>query len=206
VSSHCDGSHPCPARSGGIDSDVLHVVEDSSSVQPFVPSSLPVSSFIRVFQPPARCSLLRPLLTFRAISCAGSPQVRTRCFRTRPHHLPPRLNRWISLCRASSSHHVGFLWCSCSSACPFRLAFLPPRSVTLPELASTSNLIFMFPCFGSFTGDSHPFCNAPMLGAHKALQRTRPSHPGCNRTSSWAGSLSCGSLGNSDAYPVSHAL
>ena len=45
-----------------------------------------------------------------------------------------------------------------------------PRQVTLPELASTGDFIFMFPCFGSFTGDSHPIYNAPMLGAHNAIQ------------------------------------
>jgi len=43
-----------------------------------------------------------------------------------------------------------------------------PRSVTLPELASTRDFIFMFPCFGSFTGGFHPIYNAPMLGAHKS--------------------------------------
>jgi hypothetical protein len=42
-----------------------------------------------------------------------------------------------------------------------------PWLVTLPELASTGDFIFMFPCFGSFTGDFHPISNAPMLGAHK---------------------------------------
>ena len=31
-----DRTHPCLARSGGNGLDVLHVVEDSSSVQPFV--------------------------------------------------------------------------------------------------------------------------------------------------------------------------
>ena len=40
---------------------------------------------------PARCSLLRSLLTPLPVSTQGPPQVRTRCFQTRPHHLPPRL-------------------------------------------------------------------------------------------------------------------
>ena len=31
-----DGTHPYPARSGGIGSDVLHAVEHSSSVRPFL--------------------------------------------------------------------------------------------------------------------------------------------------------------------------
>ena len=49
-----------------------------------------------------------------------------------------------------------------------------------PELASTGDLIFMFPCFGSFTGDfppaeasakeGHPICNAPVLGAHNTME------------------------------------
>ena len=29
---------------------------------------------------------------------------------------------------------------------------------------------FMLSCFGSFTEDSHPIYNAPMLGAHKLVQ------------------------------------
>jgi hypothetical protein len=37
-------------------------------------------------------------------------------------------------------------------------------------------IYFMLSCFGSFTGDSHPIYNAPMLGAHKAMDRiTMPS-------------------------------
>ncbi len=32
----------------------------------------------------------------------------------------------------------------------------------------------------------------PMSGVHQALQRTRPSRSGCNRTPLWAGSLSLG--------------
>ncbi len=47
-----------------------------------------------------------------------------------------------------------------------------PRSVSLPQLASTGDFIFMFPCFGSFTGDFHPIYNAPMLGEHKAVHLT----------------------------------
>ncbi len=48
-----------------------------------------------------------------------------------------------------------------------RFGSSPPRSVTLPELTSNGDFIFMFLCFGSFTGDFHPIYNAPMLGAHK---------------------------------------
>ena len=74
----------------------------------------------------ARCSLLWPLLTSQGISSLGSPQVRTRCVPTRPLHLPPRLNQWVSLCGASSSHRVGLLCGSCSLAHRFPLACLPP--------------------------------------------------------------------------------
>jgi hypothetical protein len=31
----------------------------------------------------------------------------------------------------------------------------------------------MFSCLGFLTGDFYPICNAPMLGAHKSLERTR---------------------------------
>ena len=79
-------------------------------------------------QPPARCSVLWPLLTSRGISSAGSPQVRARWLSfpavtaalpapgspsrsarlpARPPHLPPRLDRSASLCGASSPHRVG---------------------------------------------------------------------------------------------------
>ena len=62
----------------------------SRPVQPFLTSSLPVFVFIRAsFIPPARCSVIRPLLTSRGISSSGSPQVRTRCFPARPPHFPP---------------------------------------------------------------------------------------------------------------------
>src|SRR5829696_2271836 len=64
-----------------------------------------------MFQPPARCSLLRPLLTSPRVAPRGSPQVRTRCVLAQPPHLPPRLNRRTSLCGASSSHRVGLgMW------------------------------------------------------------------------------------------------
>jgi len=58
-------------------------------------------------RPPARCSVLWPLLTPCPVAPAGPPQVRTRCFSARPPHLPPRLDRTASLCCASSPHRVG---------------------------------------------------------------------------------------------------
>jgi len=72
----------------------------------------------------------RPLL-FEALrcrhrrTCPRSPQVRTQSSPALPPHLPPRLNRWASLCCASSPRRVGLRCGSCSSARGFRLAFLP---------------------------------------------------------------------------------
>jgi len=117
--------------------------------------------------PPARCSLLRPLLTpFYRLRGKGSPQVRTRCFTAQPPHLPPRLNRSTSLCCASSSARVGlmrflFIGSLLSHSLPSP-GWLPFRSWPLVVI------IFMFPCFGSLTGDFHPIYNAPMLGAHNS--------------------------------------
>lgn len=56
----------------------------------------------------------------------GPPQVRARCFPSRPPHLPPRLNLWASLCCASSPAASALICGSCSSARRFPLAFLPP--------------------------------------------------------------------------------
>ena len=112
----------------------------------FGPSRIQVFRF-RVYadlsRSPACFPLLRPLLTSHGISSLGSPQERTRCFPAQPLHLPRRRNLWVSLCGASSPDRIGLLCSSCSSAHRFRLAFLP-RSVTLPELASTSDLISCF--------------------------------------------------------------
>lgn len=103
---------------------------------PLLVSRLPVSSFKRVItHPRLAIPLLWRLLTSQGISSLGSPQVRTRCFPTRPPHFPPtadppvaeppRLDLSTSLCCASSSRHVGLICGSCSSARQFPLAFLP---------------------------------------------------------------------------------
>ena len=75
------------AHSGVIGADVLSAVEypPVSSVLPDIESS-GVSVFSGIFQPPARHSVLRPLLTSLQVAPSGSPQVRTRCF-------PARLSR-----------------------------------------------------------------------------------------------------------------
>jgi hypothetical protein len=126
----------------------------------FGPSRIQVFRF-RVYadlsRSPACFPLLRPLLTSHGISSLGSPQVRTRCFRAQPLHLPRRRNLWVSLCGASSPGRIGLLCSSGSSAHRFRLAFLPP-SVTLPELASTGDLIS---CFLLSQGSFTPFATRP---------------------------------------------
>ena len=96
------------ALTGVIGPDVLSVVECSfaSSALADIESS-GVRVYAGIFQPPARCAVLWPLLTSRGISSSGSPQVRTRCFPARPPHLPPRLNQPTSLCCARSSRRVG---------------------------------------------------------------------------------------------------
>jgi hypothetical protein len=123
--SHRGGAHPCPARSGGVGSDVLHAVMGSSSVRSFAASRFPVSS-LRGPVTPGLFSATTTSADFPRHFRHGSPQVRTRCFPAQPPHLPPRLNLWTSLCCASSSHRIGLLCGSCSSARRFRLAFLPP--------------------------------------------------------------------------------
>ena len=95
------------ARSGVIGADVLSAVECSpaSSVLPDIESS-GVRVCTGVFQPPARCAVIRPLLTSLQVAPSGSPHVRTRCFPARPPHLPARPNRTTSLCCASSSRRA----------------------------------------------------------------------------------------------------
>ena len=109
------------AQSGVIGSDVLAVVDSSlsGSVLPDIESS-------GLF--PARCPVLRPLLTSRGISSSGSPQVRTRCFPARPPHLPPQLNPRLR-CVVPTRRIASALLCgSCPSARRFPLAFLSPIS------------------------------------------------------------------------------
>ena len=91
------------APAGIIGADVLSAVECSpvSSVLPDIESS--GDRVTGIFQPPARCAVLRPLLTSLQVAPSGSPHVRTRCFPARPPHLPRRRNRPTSLCCANSS-------------------------------------------------------------------------------------------------------
>jgi len=80
------------AQTGVIGGDVRSVVDSSlsGSALPDIESSGPFV-YMGCHQPPARCSVLWPLLTSRGISSAGSPQVRARCFPARPPHL---LRNW----------------------------------------------------------------------------------------------------------------
>lgn len=153
------------AHSGVIGTGVLSVVE-----RPFASSVLPdiESSGLFVYTggspPPARCAVLRPLLTSLQVAPSGSPHVRTRCFPARPPHLPARPNRATSLCGASSSGRarpsMRFLSVSppvsASLPSPGRL---PARS--WPRVVGLSRFHAVPP-----TGDLHPICNAPMMGAH----------------------------------------
>jgi hypothetical protein len=84
---------------GQVGPSILCVVVRSpaSSVLPDIESS-GVFVYAGVFQPPARCAVLRPLLTSLRVAPLGSPHVRTRCFPARPPHLPARPNRATSLC------------------------------------------------------------------------------------------------------------
>ena len=115
-------------RSGVIGSDILSVVGCQPARSALHPSSsVPVSSFQRVCAHPRLVvRLLWPLLASQGISSVGSPQARSQSSPARPPHLPPRLNRWASLCCASLSCHVGLLCGSCTSAHRFPIAFLPP--------------------------------------------------------------------------------
>ena len=54
---------------------------------------------------------------------------------------------------------------SCSSARRFPVAFLPP--VGYPRGVGFGLSLFHVSMNGHPTGDLHPICNAPMLGAHK---------------------------------------
>ena len=124
-SSHRTGSRCRLAHTGIIGGYVLSAVgcPPTSSALPSIEAS-GVFVYAGRFQPPARYPVLWPLLTSQGISSLGSPQVRTRCFPTRPPHLPPRLNLTASLCCASSPHHVGL---------SIRFLFIgPPVSSSLP--------------------------------------------------------------------------
>ena len=95
------------AHTGVIGTSILPAVERSlaSLVLPDIESS-GVVVYTGVFQPPARCAVVRPLLTSLQVAPSGSPHVRTRCFPARPPHLPARPNRATSLCCASSSRRA----------------------------------------------------------------------------------------------------
>jgi hypothetical protein len=107
----------CLAHTGVIGASILPAVErpPASLVLPDIESS-GVRVYAGVFQPPARCTVLRPLLTSLRVAPSGSPHVRTRCFPARPPHFPPeadppvaepaRLYRVTSRCCARSSYRA----------------------------------------------------------------------------------------------------
>ena len=151
------------AHTGVIGANVLSVVECplASSVLPDIESSGVL---------PARCAVIRPLLTSLQVAPSGSPHVRTRCFPARPPHLPARPNRATSLCCASSSRRarpsMRFL-----SVSPLVSASLP-SPVRLPS-RSWPRVVGLSCCHAvPPTRDLHPICNAPMMGAHKVPEDT----------------------------------
>jgi len=174
------------ARSGVIGPSILPAVERSlaSSVLPDIESSEMI---------PARCTVLRPLLTSLQVAPLGSPHVRARCFPARPPHLPARPNRATSLCGASSSRRarpsMRFAGRS-APCCPFgqpvarKLAALSVSPLVSASLPSPGRLPFRswprvvgLSCHHAVppTGDLHSIYNAPMMGAHQKVQVTSRS-------------------------------
>jgi len=158
------------AHAGVVGAGILSLVEYSSasSVLPDIEAS-GFAVYMGVFQPPARCTVVRPLLTSLRVAPSGSPHVRTRCFPARPPHLPARPNRATSLCGASSSRRA--------RPCMRFLSVSPLVSASLPSpgrLPSRSwPRVVGLSCHHAVppTGDLHSIYNAPMMGAHPA------SHP-----------------------------
>jgi len=154
------------AHSGVIGSDILSVVE-----RPFTSSVLPDIESSRVLSP-ARCAVLRPLLTSLQVAPLGSPHVRTRCVPARPPHLPAHPNRATSLCGASSSGRA-------RPSMRF-LSVSPPASASLPSPGRLPSRgwprVVGLSCLHAVppTGDLHPICNAPMMGAHQRFQSIAP--------------------------------
>ena len=144
-------------------------------------SRLPVSCLCGPLSAPGSLPLLWLLLTSHGIYSVGSPQVRTRCFWTRPHHLPPRFEPaasifvWCQLAlprRPSMMFLIISLSISSSVACRLlilvrhafsaRLRLLPPVGYSLPKLASTGSLlIYLFSCSVLLQGTCTPFITRP---------------------------------------------
>jgi hypothetical protein len=86
--------------------------------------------------------------------------------------------------RATCDTHSGSMQCSISSPQMMMTRYRPPEKL---DVQMTANVRFHF---FQFLRSLRRFGSG--WGANHALQRTRPSRPGCNRTPSWAGSLSLG--------------
>ena len=162
------------ARSGVIGASILPAVERSlaSSVLPDIESSEMI---------PARCAVLRPLLTSLQVAPLGSPHVRARCFPARPPHLPARPNRATSLC-GSSRHSSEGATADASSSRRARpsMRFLSVSPLVSASLPSPGRLPFRswprvvgLSCHHAVppTGDLHSIYNAPMMGAHNTVDR-----------------------------------
>ena len=149
--------------SGVIGPNILSAVECS-----FASSALPDIKSSGLF--PARCPVLRPLLTSQGISSSGSPQVRTRCVSARPPHLPPRLNPRLR-CVVPTRRIAGGLAMRFLSIGPPISSSLPPPDRLPFQSWLRVVVIHVFTC-GPPTGDLHPIYNAPMLGAHQRMEPT----------------------------------
>ncbi len=164
------------AHTGVIGASILPVVERplASSVLPGIEAS--GVSVAGIFQPPARCAVLRPLLTSLQVAPWGSPQVRERCFPARPPHLPARPNRATSLCCVSRHSSAGATADASSSrrarpsmrflsVSPLVSASLPPPG-RLPSRSWPRGVGLSCRHEVPPTRDLHPIYNAPMMGAH----------------------------------------
>ncbi len=95
-----------------------------------------------IFHPPARCSVLWPLLTSRPVARSGPPQVRTRCFMARPPYLPPRLDLmgFAVLCQLARRVGLGIRFLSVGP--PFSASLPPPDR--LPSRSWLHVMVVMF--------------------------------------------------------------
>ena len=115
-----------PCSQGPLNPKFSACLSTDSENYPLPPNTLLWDATTGLFQPPARCPVLWPLLTPCPAAPAGSPQVRARCFSARPPHLPPRLDRAASLCCASSPYRVGLTMRFLSIGPPISHSLPPP--------------------------------------------------------------------------------
>jgi len=134
-------------------------------------------------QPPARCSVLWPLLTPLPVSRLGPPQVRARCVPAQPPHLPPRLDPRLR-CVVPTRRIVAGL--------DMRFLFVgPPVSASLPPPARLPSRSWLhvvvlshFHVLVLLQGTCTPFTTRPCwahthIGGYLSLARQNPQ---CERS------------------------